>query len=115
MSDLINIEAELVRLAQALDDLTSEYEGLCRNAADTRCDYDVEWAKTLLHFTEDEPKATVAVREAMATATCARQMREARIAEAIRDAAKERIRALEAQLTVHQSRLRWLDEGRRIG
>lgn len=36
MSDLINIEAELVRLAGALDLLTTEYEGLCRHAADSR-------------------------------------------------------------------------------
>ena len=115
MNDLVSIEAELVRLAQALSDITDEYEGLCRVAADARCNYDVAWAKALLQFSEEERKSTVAVREAMATQACEHVMREARIAEAIRDAAKERLRALQAQLTVHQSRLRWLDEGRRIG
>ena len=114
MNDLISIEQELVRLARALGDLTDEYEGLCRHAADSRCDYDIAWAQALLGFTHEEPKATVAVRESMATQACQKQMREARVAEAIRDAAKERIRALEAQLTVHQSRLRWMDEGRRL-
>lgn len=113
MSDLINIEQELVRLAGALDLLTTEYEGLCRRAADARTDYDVAWAKALLKI--DQKGTTVAVREAIATEICATLMREARTAEAIRDAAKERIRALQSQLTVHQSRLRWLDEGRRIG
>lgn len=115
MSDLINIENELVRLASALDLLTIEYEGLCRRAADARTDYDLAFAKALLSFKTSDKGVTVAIAQAMATETCAVPMREARIAESIRDAAKERIRALEAQLTVHQSRLRWLDEGRRIG
>lgn len=113
MNDLISIEEELVRLARALSDLSDEYEGLCRIAADARCDYDVAWAKALLSH-GGEKGITVGVRDAMATQTCAKVMREARVAEAIRDAAKERIRALQAQLTVHQSRLRWMDEGRRL-
>lgn len=112
MSDLINIEEELVRLSTNLNDLTSEFEGLCRVAANARCDYDVAWAKALLQH--DAKGMTVAVREALATETCEKLMREARIAEAIRDAAKERIRALQSLLTVHQSRLKWLDEGRRL-
>lgn len=115
MSDLINIEEELVRLSTNLNDLTQDFEGLCRVAADARCDYDVAWAKAVLAFKTSERGATVAVLEAMATDACKGQMREARVAEAIRDAAKERIRALESLLTVHQSRLRWLDEGKRIG
>lgn len=115
MSDLVSIENELVRLATALDLLTTEYEGLCRRAADARTDYDLAYAKALLQHKNSEKSMTVAVAEAMAVESCVGPMREARIAEAIRDAAKERIRALEAQLTVHQSRLRWLDEGRRIG
>lgn len=113
MSDLINIEEELVRLSSALNLLSEEFEGLCRIAADARCDYDVAWAKAML--AHDAKGMTVAVREALATETCQKLMREARVAEAIRDAAKERIRALESLLTVHQSRLRWLDEGKRIG
>ena len=113
MSDLINIERELVRLCSALDLITTEYEGLCRVAADRRTDYDVSWAKALLGFKTDKG-ITVAIAEAMATESCAAQMREARIAEAIRDAAKERIRALQSQLTVHQSRLKFLDEGKRF-
>lgn len=115
MSDLINIEEELVRLSTNLNDLTQDFEGLCRVAADARCDYDVAWAKAMLTFKTSERGATVAVLEAMTTDACKGQMREARVAEAIRDAAKERIRALESLLTVHQSRLRWLDEGKRIG
>lgn len=112
MSDLINIEHELVRLAKNLDQLTEEFQGLCRVAADARTDYDLAWAKELLRVNDTED-ATQKVKESMATQVCAKLMREARVAEAIRDAAKERIRAIESLLTVHQSRLRWLDEGKR--
>lgn len=109
MSDLINIERELVRLATNLDQLTDEFQGLCRVAADARTDYDQEWAKALLRADTGTQK----IKEAEATRACERYMREARIAEAIRDSAKERIRAIESLLTVHQSRLKWLDEGKR--
>lgn len=115
MNDLVSIEQELVRLSNNLSGVVDEFEALCRIAAEARNDYDVAWAKALLTHTDQNRKETVAVREAMATQTCEGQMREARIAEAIRDAAKERIRALQSLLTVHQSRLRWLDEGRRLG
>jgi len=113
--DLVSIEQELVRLSNSLSGVIDEFEALCRIAAEARNDYDVAWAKALLKISTDNPKETVAVKDAMATTIVEGQMREARIAEAIRDAAKERIRALESMLTVHQSRLRWLDEGRRIG
>ena len=114
MSDLISIEQELVRLASILDQLTDEFQGLCRVAADSRCDYDVQWAKALLRAGQGSQKSTQKDREAEATLSCEKYMREARIAESIRDATKERIRAVESLLTVHQSRLKWLDEGRRF-
>lgn len=109
-NDLINIEQELVRLGSALDSLTEEFDGLCRNAANFRSDYDIEWAKALLKADEGTQK----VKEAEATLVCQKHMREARVAEGIRDAAKERIRALQTLITVHQSRLKWLDEGKRF-
>ena len=110
MSDLINIEQELARLAGNLDTLTQEFEGICRNAAEARCLYDIEWAKALLRADSGTQK----IKEAVATRACEKFMHEARIAESIRDAYKERIRAIESILTVHQSRLRWLDEGKRF-
>jgi len=110
MSDLINIEKELVRLGGALDLLTTDFEGLCRRAADARSDYDIAWAKALLKSNGSAKD----IRESEAVQVVETEMREARIAEAIRDAAKERIRALESLLTVHQSRLKWLDEGKRF-
>lgn len=109
-NDLISIERELVRLASALDLLTEEFDGLCKNAANLRTDYDVQWAQVFLKCDEGTQK----VKEAETTLVCQRLMRESRVAEGIRDAAKERIRALQTLITVHQSRLKWLDEGKRF-
>ena len=106
MSDLVSIDRELTRLCEALNLLVDEFEGLCRTAADSRTTYDIEWAKALLGADEGTQK----IKEAEATLVCKNYMTEARIAEAIRDAAKERIRAIESMLTVHQSRLRFMDE-----
>jgi hypothetical protein len=110
-NDLIGIEKELQRLCSNLDQLTEEFQGLCRIAADARCDYDVAWARALLKQTQKGD--TVKVRESEATLICEHQMREARIAESLRDAAKERIRALQSIISVHQSRLRYMDETKR--
>ena len=109
MNDLVSIEAELVRLSSNLNILVDEFEGICRAAADSRTDYDQEWAKALLRA----DNGTQEIKKAEATRSCEKYMREARVAEAIRDATKERIRAIEAMLTVHQSRLKFLDESKR--
>lgn len=111
--DLISIERELVRLGTNLDDLTQEFEGLCRRAGDTKTDYEVASAKALLY--ETNKKDTVKVRDSEALLICEHELRESRIADAIMKAAKARIDSLQSLLTVHQSRLRWLDEGTRVG
>ena len=77
-----------------------------RDAAEKRSSYDVLWAQAMLAAPDD---VTQRIKEALATKTCALEMTQARVAEGIRDALKERIRALEAVLSVQQSRLRYLD------
>lgn len=106
MSDIISVHKELLRLSKALGEAVNQYADAGRDAAEKRSEYDVLWAKSML-LTPDEK--TQKIKEALATEACAVQMLQARVAEATRDALKERIRALETVLSVQQSRLRYLE------
>lgn len=106
MSDLISINEELSRLITALRAAVVGFEGAVKDAADKRSTYDVEWAKAYLSQAEGTQKA----RESEAVLIVEKFMREARIAEATRDAFKERIRAIESVITIQQSRLKHLEE-----
>lgn len=107
-SDLTAIDAELNRLIRALRSAVGSFEGATRDAADKRSVYDLEKAKALIKTaTSDE---TMPLRQARATLMVEQFMREARIAEAMREAYKERIRAIEAVISIQQSKLRFLNE-----
>lgn len=106
MSDLISINEEMSRLITALRVAVVGFEKSVRDAADKRTTYDVEWAKAFLSVAEGTQKQ----REAEAVLIVKTFMREARIAEATRDAFKERLRAIETTISVQQSRLRHLEE-----
>ena len=106
MNDLIAINQELARLCKALATAVTEYGEAAKFAAEARTAYDVMWAQAMLATPDD---ATQRVKEAMATKVCSVPMLEARVAEANRDTLKERIKALEAVLSVQQSRLRHLE------
>ena len=106
MSELISINSELDRLIAALRVAVVGFEKAVKDAADKRTTYDVEWAKAYLSQAEGTQKA----RESEAVLIVADFMREARIAEATRDAFKERLRAIESTISVQQSRLRHLEE-----
>jgi len=106
MSDIISIHKELMRLSKALAEAVNEFADAAVGAAESRSAYDVLWAQSILQTPDD---ATQKVKEAIATKACAVEMTQARVAEANRDALKERIRALEAVLSVQQSRLRYLE------
>lgn len=105
-SDLISINEELTRLITALRIAVVGFEQSVKDAADKRSTYDVEWAKAFLSQAEGTQKA----RESEAVQIVEKFMREARIAEATRDAFKERVRAIEAVITIQQSRLKHLEE-----
>lgn len=111
MADLIPIAAELNRLSAALRIAVAGYETAIKEAADARTTYDVEWAKALL----SQADGTVKEKEAEATLIVKDMMRAARIAEAQRDAYKERLRAIQAILSVQQSLLRHMEETRPSG
>lgn len=95
-----------MRLSKALAEAVNDFAETAREAAEKRSAYDVLWAQAILQTPDD---ATQKVKEALAIKTCAVEMTQARIAEANRDALKERIRALETVLSVQQSRLRYLE------
>lgn len=111
MADLIQIDQELVRLAQALGTATDEYETVCREAATARSDYDIAKARALLRADGSSRE----LREAEATIATRDQMTECRIKENLMGALKERIRALQTAISVQQTRLRYLDEGETLG
>ena len=104
MSEVIKINQELADLSRKLGLASNEYSKVCKDAAGFRSDYDVAKAKAML---KSELK-TAADRQAEATITCETEMREARISEAMRDATKERLRALEAVLNACQTRASFL-------
>lgn len=112
VGELIKINAELLRLSKALAEAVKDYEVTAIEAAEMRSQYDISWAQALLKF-RFEKDATEAIKKAMATDTCGSEMTQARVKEAMRDALKERIRALEQVLSVQQSRLRYMDESER--
>jgi len=102
MGELIKINAELLRLSQSLAKAVNDFEDASIEAAELRSAYDVKWAQTLLK-----------VRFEDGTEICQHEMTATRIKEAMRDALKERIRALSTVLSVQQSRLRHMEDTER--
>ena len=102
--DIAKISTELKRLSRRLAVTSNEYNKACRKAADSRSDYDLAKAKAML---KSEHK-TAADRQAEATITCEPEMRTARIHEAMRDATRERLRALESVLNATPTRASFL-------
>src|SRR5678816_2076677 len=88
--DVARINQELCDLSNKLAIASNEYTEICRKAAESRSDYDVSKAKTMLKSS----LKTATERQSEATIICEAEMREARIDEAIRDAMKERLRAV---------------------
>lgn len=107
-SDLIAVNTELERLTKALRAAVSGFEKAVVDAAEKRSAYDVEWAGALLSKTDED--ATAKAREAQATLVVKDFMREARIAEATRDAYKTRVRAIETVISIQQSRLKFMTD-----
>ena len=111
MSDVAKMMGELTDYSRKLAVASNEYTDACQSAAIRRSDYDVAWAKALLR----SDGSAKDVREAEAVQVCETEMRDARIAEALRDALKERIRALEAVLNATQTRSRFLEHEMKLG
>lgn len=110
MSDVATISASLIKTSKRLAIASNKYTVACREAAEKRTEYDVEWAQELLRA----PGDTVSDRQAYTTTVCKDSMLSARIAESMRDALKERIRALQAILNATQTRASFLKEEMRL-
>lgn len=104
MSDVAKINQELSSLSKKLALCSGEYSEACEKAANLRSTYDVAKARAMLKST----LKTATERRAEATIICEAEMREARISEALRDATKERLRALESVLNATQTRAAFL-------
>jgi thioredoxin-related protein len=102
--DVAKINSELVKYSQSLAMAVNEYSDACRDAAEKRSTFDLERAKSLLRSS----LKTVAEYGSEALVVCESSMREVRIAEALREALKERIRALESVLNACQTRASFL-------
>jgi hypothetical protein len=102
--DIAKISIELRRLSRRLAVTSNEFNKACRKAANSRSDYDLAKAKAML---KSELK-TATDRQSEATVICEQEMRTARIDEAMRDATKERLRALEAVLNATQTKASFL-------
>ncbi len=110
MSDVAQINGSLIKTSKRLAIASNKYTKACQDAAERRTEYDVQWAQELLRASGD----TVGERQANTTIVCRESMREARIAEAMRDALKERLRALQAILNATQTRASFLKEEMRL-
>lgn len=108
--DIAAINRQLTRLSRRLAVASNLYRKECQKAAESRSDYDVSKAKTMLK----SALKTASERQAEATVVCETEMREARINEAMRDATKERLRALESVLNATQTRASFLKEEMRL-
>jgi hypothetical protein len=111
MGDLISINNELLRLSKTLAKAVNDFEDASIEAAELRSAFDVKWAQSLLKFRFED--GTEAIKKAMATEVCQHEMTATRIKEAMRDALKERIRALQTVISTQQSRLRYMEDTER--
>lgn len=110
MSEIAEINTELTRLSRGLEAAAGEFDAACRDFATKRSVYELARAHALLRAN----LKTAGEREAQAVIACEAQMRDSRIAEAIRDSLKERIRSLQSVLNATQTRAAFLKEEMRL-
>jgi len=93
------VEAELARLADRLEQKSDELAGLLRAAAEADVAYRLAHARATLQAEGD----TVADREAEATLAVEAELTERKTTEAVADACRETVRSLRDQLRAVQS------------
>lgn len=108
MAELHDIHRRLETHSELLLHDGDAYSDAIRAAADARNAYDVKKAQQTLvvRATKEFAGFTVAEKSAQVTELCREEMIAARIAEAMADGLKTRLRAVEASLSAVQSQAR---------
>lgn len=108
MSEPFELERELQAAEKTLNKASGDYGKYALDAARKRAEFDISWATSLLQLKDAHKDAKITVDELKAMTTLAVQdaLRAARIAEAMADASKRHLNAIEAQLSSIQSRCR---------
>lgn len=102
---MTQIEKELQDYESEFYEASAEYRQLVMDAAIKRADYDVAFAQEMLKVSaRTDIKMTVPEKEATIVVIVANQLKACRIAEAMALGAKERLRALQSNLTSLQTR-----------
>lgn len=99
-----SIEGELKGYETELYAASSEYKTLAQDAAAKRATYDVAYATEFLKSKTGGEKVTDKMAESLTVVAVQHQLTAARIAEALADASKRRMTAIQSNLTSVQTR-----------
>lgn len=110
MSNLADLNNQLQSHSKELMEKSYEYMGLAHDAAQRRNEYDMAKSRARLTVRTDPAMAkwNANEKEAQVIILCENEMVRARIAEAMLDACKMRLRGIEASLSAVQSQARLL-------
>lgn len=110
MSEIAELNKRLLAHSTELMEKSYEFMGLAHDAAHSRNEYDMAKSRARLTIATDSVmgKWKVDEKTAQVMIMCEQQMVKARIAEAMVDACKMRLRAVEASLSAVQSQARLL-------
>ena len=93
------IDLELIRLTQALEEATDDLRELSVDASKKEVEYKRQYARAILQAIG----GTVSDREAKAVLETHEALQDRRIAEALRDSCQERCRTLRANISAVQT------------
>lgn len=113
MNNEINIALKDIEIS--IGELAHDYGKLSADATKKRIDYDLAWAKQMLEIRANDTEGLIAKeKEAKALLAVSEQFTQCRIAEALLDACKRRLSALESQLSAIQTRSKLLQMERSL-
>lgn len=101
MTDLLNraqIEHEILRVSDALDEQTHVYAEVSNLAASSEADYKLRFARAVVTLSSTQSRMTAPEKQARAEIAAAEELRLWKIAEARRQATKETLLSLRARL-----------------
>ncbi len=99
MNDLSSIDAELERLCKEYDDAVKDLQRCAEQ--DARADHAHELAKAQAYLRAD---GTIPEKQARVVTVTSKESLDAKLADAYREAARARVKAIDKQLSVLQTR-----------